>query len=236
VQTIRGTVVDSASGQVVKGAYVGILNPAGSPLSRTVTDSAGRFMLRAPAAGRFQLRTELMGYGSLISHPIEVGWESTTTILLQVVFRPITIDSLTVVTSIGHLERAGFYDRRELGFGHFITRDRIEARLATNLIDLLRGYPGVSVVKIGPPSNDSDVVMRSGGQMFLRGTCLPSVAIDGKVVRRGGIEEAGLDAVLPSPLQVDAIELYLDGAGLPAWAAGGLSPCGAILVWTRRSG
>ncbi len=38
---------------------------------------------------------------------------------------------------------------------------------------------------------------------------------------------------LVNPTEVSAIEVFAGQAGLPAWAGGLKSPCGAILIWTK---
>ncbi len=86
--------------------------------------------------------------------------------------------------------------------------------------------------------------------------CRPSISIDGLLVqvgRREGanrevrpIDPEGLERVVGSRdldrtgwqdivnvVEVAAIEVFAGGAGLPDWVAGTLSPCGAILIWTK---
>jgi outer membrane receptor for ferrienterochelin and colicin len=151
------------------------------------------------------------------------------------------------------LEMAGFYQRQRLGFGSFITRDKIAASPAISLTDLLRRYPGVQVV-IDPNSLETDVILRGTARLD---RCYPSVAIDGMVVRMGGIAklllsqslppseqaevekagdsiDVGLDTLAPPPEEIEAIELYPSLAGLPPFLVGTTSPCGAVVIWTRR--
>ena len=63
--------------------------------------------------------------------------------------------------------------------------------------------------------------------MFILRGCTPTVVLDGAVVGRGDV-----DVVAPHSLE--AIEVYPSAAGVPVQYSGYLSPCGAILLWSRR--
>lgn len=236
-QTVVGTVVDSTSGAAIRGVYVALLDPAGHAVSGTESDSLGKFALRAPAAGTYRLRTTHLGYWNATSAPVRVGADGALSIQLQVVARPITVDGLTVSAAapVRHLAEGGFYRRQRMGFGHYITRDEIVASAAFTLTDLLRRHPGAQIITVDGEADDNDVILRSGRTMSFRGLCLPSVAIDGNVIRSGGVNAvAGLQTLVPSVLDIEAIEIYNGQGGLPGWASGTVSPCGAILIWTRR--
>lgn len=233
-QTVAGTVVDSTSGAVVRGAYVALLDPAGHTVGGAESDSLGKFALRAPAAGTYRLRTTHIGYWNATSASVKVGAADALTVQLQIVPRPIEVDGLTISAAapVRHLAEGGFYRRQRMGFGHYITRDEIAASAAFTLTDLLRRHPGVQVIAV---DGETDVLLRSGRTMSLRGICLPSVAIDGNVIRSGGVNAvAGLTTLVPSVLNIEAIEIYNGQGGLPGWASGTVSPCGALLIWMKR--
>ena len=61
-QTIRGTVVEQDSRAALPGAFVVLHDSAGKRHSATLSDSAGRFYLRAPHVGIFSISTELIGH------------------------------------------------------------------------------------------------------------------------------------------------------------------------------
>jgi len=72
--------------------------------------------------------------------------------------------------------------------------------------------------------------------MFFRGKCQPSVVLDGVLLRAGGVGSRGdlsLDDLI-SPFNVEAVEVYPGPEGVPIQYSGHMSPCGAIIVWSRR--
>jgi hypothetical protein len=58
--------------------------------------------------------------------------------------------------------------------------------------------------------------------------------IDGMVVRHGGSGDISLESLIPSPNEVEAIEVYPGLAGLPPQLVGMNSFCGALVFWMRR--
>jgi protocatechuate 3,4-dioxygenase beta subunit len=61
-QLVRGQVVDSISGSPVAGAMVFLSDADGTEAERTVSDTRGHFLLRAPAAGNYRLIAAHTGY------------------------------------------------------------------------------------------------------------------------------------------------------------------------------
>jgi hypothetical protein len=58
--------------------------------------------------------------------------------------------------------------------------------------------------------------------------------LDGVVLRVGGTGGSGsLDGLL-NPFDIEAIEVYPSPAGVPVQYSGYMSPCGAIIAWSRR--
>src|SRR4051812_19227115 len=72
-QGVTGTVVDGRSGAPVPGALVTLVSDDGRVQARVLADRAGTFALRAPAAGRYTLRAERVGYATASSPPLELG-------------------------------------------------------------------------------------------------------------------------------------------------------------------
>ncbi|HEU4456296.1 MAG TPA: carboxypeptidase regulatory-like domain-containing protein, partial [Longimicrobium sp.] len=71
-QTVRGSLVDPA-GAPVGRVLVFLLDDAGRQLAGAMTDAGGAFTLRAPAAGRFRLRAERVGYATTTTPPFDLG-------------------------------------------------------------------------------------------------------------------------------------------------------------------
>jgi hypothetical protein len=72
-QVVTGTVVDQQSGAPVSGALVALVTSDGRVRAQMLTDRAGAFSLRAPAAGRYTLRAERIGYATAASRPLELA-------------------------------------------------------------------------------------------------------------------------------------------------------------------
>lgn len=72
-QTIRGTLVEQGTGEPVDGGIVILLDTAGAQRGGTLSDSHGRFVLQAPAPGRYRLRAERIGYATTTSPFFKLG-------------------------------------------------------------------------------------------------------------------------------------------------------------------
>jgi hypothetical protein len=71
-QTVRGLLADRDSGRPIEGAMVWLVD-SGGRRSGVLTDSLGRFFLRAPAAGRYTALAERIGFADAVSDTFEVG-------------------------------------------------------------------------------------------------------------------------------------------------------------------
>jgi len=247
-QALGGTVVDSASGKPVVGARVVVLDSAGKGLFTAVTGSDGKFSFHLPSAGEYRVRVSRIGYPSRITEPIDISRAVSTNVLVRLASTPISLDTVIVVAA--PVERrpqflvdAGFYRRQRMGFGHFLTRDEIDKRDPLILTDLLHGMSGVRVTcggqqgDRGPrgPGPHCTVTMRAANTMFFRGKCNPSVVLDGVLLQPGGTASGGLSLDdLVNPFNIEALEVYPGPEGVPVQYSGYLSPCGSIIVWSRR--
>jgi hypothetical protein len=238
-QVLGGIVQDSASGKPVVGARVVVLDSAGHGLFAAVTGADGKFNFYLPLAGDYRLRISRIGYPASITEPIDVSPAVSATAMVRLASAPISLDTVVVVAAAVEkrpqfLIDAGFYRRERMGFGHFLTHAEIDNRDPLVLSDLLKGMSGVRVRCSSPLS--CDLTMRAGATMFIRGKCYPSLVVDGSVVQPGGVARPGklsVDALI-NPFNVEALEVYPGPEGVPVQYSGYLSPCGAILVWSRR--
>lgn len=76
-QTVRGRVVDAGSGAPVPGAVVQLLEPGGRRVAAVLVDSAGRYLLTAPAAGTYRLRTERVGFATAAAATVTLAYGQT---------------------------------------------------------------------------------------------------------------------------------------------------------------
>lgn len=233
-QQLAGVVLDSISQQPVVGARLVLLDSTGAALAVKVTSTDGAFSFKLPRMGEYRLLVSRIGYPSIATKRFVVDSAFTARVSLTLPSTPLTLDTVKVVASgteqrLQYLADAGFYRRRQIGFGHFLTRAEIEKRDPLFMSDLLHDMPGVRVTCC-------DITMRAANTMFMRGKCQPSVVLDGVVLRAGGVGSPGDLSLndLINPFNVEALEVYPGPEGVPVQYAGYLSPCGAIIVWSRR--
>ena len=127
----------------------------------------------------------------------------------------VQIDELDTPSKLTEFNR-----RREKGEGYFITRADILRRDPLRTTDMLRAVPGVRIA--------STDLGRASIRMRGR-SCNVAYFVDG--IRAPYFN---LDSVLPS--SVEGIEIYKGTASVPPEFRGPLTPCAAIVLWTRDPG
>ena len=214
---VVGRVEDRESGGPVGTARIRLLPLGGA--GRVVSeesDSAGYFSFPGVEAGEYRIQATRLGYRE-VADTLEVPAHGETRVEISMVPDAVDLEPL-VVTAVQR--EPGFLRelraRRELGFGHFVTRDEIEARNPSRVTDLLRRMPGVRIVP-GSQFRDAAVLMR--------GRCRPRLWIDGVPVW----SEMSIDQILV-PVEVEAIEVYSAATIPPRF---GRNACGVVVVWTR---
>lgn len=217
---IRGMVRDSG-GLAIIGAQITF---AGTPLIAE-TDDSGRFELAKVRPGMLSLRFRRLGYQP---DTVELLVLAGKTIPLDVTLSRLAV-SLTPVVITGRADltgwRAGFYQRRDVGAGHFFTSADIDKRNPSMMSDMFRMIPGVTV-------QPSMGVIRN--QLRFRGNrgCAPLTWLDGSPLAAG---EFDIDAL--SPRSIEAFEVYTGSIVPPRFSVSpGIGPrtCGAIVIWSRE--
>ena len=212
----------------------------GVTVGDTVTGAAGSFLFHVPTIGSYRVRAIRIGYAGRITEPIAVEPKVESSIRLGLRPAALPLDTLTVVAEsvtteqwVPWLADQGFYQRKREGLGSFLTREQIENKDPLTVADLLKGMPG-ELVRCGAPRSWG-MSMRAATSMFLGRKCQPTVVLDGAVVSVGGSARTSSGNVdLIDPHNLEAIEVYPGPAGVPVQYSGYMSPCGAILLWSRR--
>jgi Carboxypeptidase regulatory-like domain/TonB-dependent Receptor Plug Domain len=259
-QVIRGRVIEAGTEKPVPGARVTAHLVEDTTGRLAVTDDEGRFELRLRVPGAYLVDVARLGYRPQHRGPLDLrrGQVISFDVVLPVV--PLTLDPVTVQAQVNAtmLQQVGFYGRMRSDFGHFITRDQIEARRARRASDLLGVIPGVSVLPDRRSPGQVRVQMR-GSRLAEGGMCSPRVFVDGLVAIRGDARPPGptgdqqnneeqrslgddprspepeLDDVV-RPDDIEAIEVYRSASQVPAEFGGAsmFTRCGVIVIWTRR--
>ena len=179
-----------------------------------LTDDAGIFRFDAVAlADTARLAFRRIGYREMEYALWVTGSDTVLKLNVTLERLPMRLEDIRVTEDAPgprHLIVEGFFERRKLGFGKFMTREEIEARNPWVASDLLRMYPR-------------------------RFRLFCTLYLDGALVNLRGMggAEKSLNQLL-SPWNIEAIEVYGGIADTPA-RFGGTRDCrGAILVvWTR---
>lgn len=142
-QAIAGRVTDDRSQAPLERASVVLLDSAGAQVADAYTDAMGRFVLHAPAPGRYALLVRRPGYAprrtaSLVS----VGLGATVRLDFALAALP-EIQSLATVRI--DAERRSLRKRKVLGIdlrstpGELVTRSEVDAAVgAISVLDVLR--------------------------------------------------------------------------------------------------
>ncbi|MEX2284359.1 MAG: carboxypeptidase-like regulatory domain-containing protein [Gemmatimonadota bacterium] len=95
-QVMRGRVTDYATGELLHGAAVLLLDENGRGIAQTTTDTTGLFELRAARAGAFQLNVSLIGYLPFTSVTLSLSLRETMQVRIQIATQPIPVAPLVV--------------------------------------------------------------------------------------------------------------------------------------------
>ena len=196
----------------------------GTPLV-VESDDSGRFELAKVRPGMLALRFRRLGFQP---DTVELLVLAGRTIPLDITLsRAMVTLSPVVITGRAELTgwRAGFYQRRDVGAGHFFTREDIDRRNPSQMSDMFRMIPGVTV-------QPSMGMIRN--QLRFRGNrgCAPLTWLDGSPLASGEFDIDNL-----SPRSIEAFEVYTGSIVPPRFSvAPGIGPrtCGAIVIWSRE--
>src|SRR5919106_998136 len=215
---LTGTVLNE-SNRPVRDAIVEVVRTGMS----TATDTAGRFQLANLPVGTHALEVRRVGFAP--QHiPVQLASRSPSTVNV-VLEKPVRmLDAVEVTETVYSRRQVELERRRRRGFGHFITREDLERRAASQLSDVLRSVPGVRVYS----SPTGNVVVFQRGSSF-SGPCRPTVYLDG--MRLGTNEDLDFLANVNS---LEAVEVYTSAGQAPVefWSGG----CGSLVLWTRMDG
>jgi hypothetical protein len=233
-QTVRGTILDSGSGEPVSLAYVGLLAEGREMVVAALVGGGGDFELEAPTPGPYYLYVARTGYETLMDGVFELGSDGVFDLRIGLKPSPVPLEPLTVEATrdVSPLEAVGFYERAMIGNGDFITREQIERRVVERVTDAFRDIPNLGVDASRPVIGSPDV-MRNPALVITRGArrCNPSLYVDGEMVATGVMGPVRPDDFV-GPRDVEAAEVYVRSSEVPVRFAA-VGDCGVVLLWTK---
>lgn len=225
---IGGTVVRDSIGTGLAEATVAI-----SPLNHTArTNFLGEFRFENLPAGRYTVTFRRVGFGPRADTIAIVDGQVVDQEFLMT-NAPVRLDSQRVVASATPIEpnMREFYDRKKMGFGHFVDEKEIRKADDHDFANFLAArFPGVSVFR---PSPGTAILMSNGHgscgkpafQCRATGSnCQITVYMDGvpTVTNFDDIEST----------EFAAVEFYSTGQ-IPTQYNRTGNPCGVLLLWRR---
>jgi TonB-dependent Receptor Plug Domain/Carboxypeptidase regulatory-like domain/Gram-negative bacterial TonB protein C-terminal len=191
---------------------------------RGVTDERGELRFTAVRGGPATVRIRRLGFvPASVNVIVDQRVPATSIVMLTPIpqrLAPIIVRGANNYTG----RMAGFYQRRDLGIGHFVSREKLEHDNPSQLTDVFRRLPGVQITSTRFIRN----AVRFRGNS---GACWPLVWLDG-----APLPTAEFDLDFLSPQSVEGIEVYSGISQVPPQFMGsrGLGSCGVIVVWSRE--
>ena len=95
-QIVRGRLVGPQGSEGVAGAMMTLVDGEDRRLASTLTRASGLFELEPPAAGRYRVKAERIGYATTWSDPFDIAAGDTLTIRIDVVVQAISLEGIEV--------------------------------------------------------------------------------------------------------------------------------------------
>jgi hypothetical protein len=212
---IRGQVVEQGTGHPVLGATVTLVGTTKSATS----DSSGHFRYEGLTPGLYVVQVNAIGFSKGIFQ-LELREGEALSRVFELTPRVYGMDPLTVEAERRSAGRRfdEFRQRMARGVGSFITKEDIERRNPSNLMDMLRTLRGVHAECQG-----SNCIVRFSGQPT---SCEPKYVLDNLPSDSWIVESL-------NPRDIEGVEVYRGASEMPAEYGGSDAACGAIVVWTK---
>lgn len=229
-QTVTGRLVERETDAAIPGGTVRLLAADGRELATATTDSAGAFVLQAPAPGEYTFLAEGPAHERSEFDGVTLGADGMR-VRLVISRRAVVLEEVEVTAPARdeHLRFGGFYERmqRRAG-GRFIAREQIERTAPTHLVDLLRTIPSldVQVGGGGGMGGSRALRVRLRQQMSVRSPCEAVFYLDGMQLDAASVQEV-------EPRDLEGVEVYAHGNAPARFNSVAGSTCGVIVLWRR---
>ena len=237
VATFTGVVVADSSDRPLADAEIAIPSLA----LTTRSNALGAFRLTDVPAGSHSVVVRRVGYGAMTA---EVTFAANDEEDRRIVLRPMTtLDSVSVTATRTDVGMLTFEENRRAGLGTFLTRDELAKSEGRKIGDVLSMVQGAGVVR-GRTSGAWIMARRSTSsavyapseiekmQGIVRG-CYAQVYLDGQL-QNPSLPTEPFDVNSVPVNQIEAVEWYASPAQTPARYTRLGSPCGVLVIHTRR--
>jgi hypothetical protein len=203
------------------------------------TSSRGFFRLRTPVTGTYALEARALGFGEARVEGLTVTEGRLEVVEIEMAPAPLELEPIVAVGESRkyQLEVQGFYDRKEEGFGFFVTPEDIEKWAPANHGQLFRRIPGILVAS---EEGFKTRLLMLRPNIVGGPYCTPRIFVDGALVGssqpqhgEGQIQGAAPDEAV-NIYDLEAVEFYDGSAVVPLiWGGTGMGRCGTIVMWTK---
>lgn len=217
-----GEVVDRRTGEPIPIAAITLLPLGGQvsseqPVWSGQSDEAGRFVTETIPIGAYRLNVRAVPF-SRLTYTLILAEEGVVDVRVEMVGADYELEPIVAsARRMTRLETEGFYEREKVGLGHFVDREDIEGRVATQVSDLFRSVPGARVIQGRGLSSAA---------IGLRGGCTPLFVLDGSLLS----SPVSLDNLIDVN-GLEGMEVY-HAAAVPIQYSG-LTTCGVVMLWSR---
>jgi Carboxypeptidase regulatory-like domain len=232
-QTLRGRVLEEGRNSPVAQASVSLLDRNGKLLTRTESDSLGRFVLTPQGGGDFILEVVRLGYLTTRSPLLALSDEGEVPVDLLIRPSPIGLEGFEVTVESEIVKELRLYGQSPAALGRrWIDRARIEeVPTALRAKDVIRwqGAAGVSVREFsGSPAQNPLCVT------FRRATTIRAAHPPCAITLLNGVKIDPVEVNQMTPEEIEAIAVLTPIESTTIF--GTVGGVGAVLIWTRRGG
>lgn len=236
--TIRGTVLNEATGLPLAGVRVELLDVRDRIRRTAETDAEGHFVLTRVTPGPFWLRATRRGYARTKTPGWRIESGEILTVNIRMDTEVVLLAPLEVTARIRTHSPvlSAFRERldRRMG-GTLFSREDIEQRNPATITDLLVGVPGLDVqTVVGMSARIVNMSRALPGLGSGNARCPVQYYVDGVLATRGQQEVSPDELAVPAALE--GIEIYRGLGTIPAEFLTPEARCGVIAIWTRRGG
>ena len=187
-QTVRGTVTDRATGAMLPGVVVLLVDEAGMVVSRTLSDASGLYRVAAPAPGQYRVRTLRIGFRPVTSERVSLAAGAEVAQPLVLAGVPFRLDTVRVAG------RNACQVRPDSAMATFAVWEQV--RTVLNAAQVTAGTRAlnarvVTYERALEPMRER--VVRQGARVRAGLTARPWNSLSADSLRRGGYVVVGLD-------------------------------------------